>query len=248
MDCSAASAVSHEQSTDTSNAVALTIPELVRCFGVLSHDLKSPIFTIDGFSDLLLLDHGDKLGEEGEDFLRRIRSSAAVMKKVIERMNSIVKMLSRPASPVEIDIPELLDEIRLQHNFLFEDGELEIEHAENLPQLRADREMVKEMLAAMVVNAVEFNDRLSGERRLRVRAEKGDDSSIRFIVSDNGIGIDPRWASQIFELGIKMDKSRGEGPGYGLFMARKVATLHGGRLDVQSALGEGSTFTATLPL
>lgn len=240
--------MSNVQGTGSSDAVALTIPELVRCFGVLSHDLKSPIFTIDGFSDLLLLDHGDKLGDEGEDFLRRIRSSAAVMKKVIERMNSIVKMLSRPAVPVDIDVAELLDEIRLQHNFLFEDGELEIEPQENLPRLRADREMIKEMLAAMVVNAVEFNDRSAGERKLRVRAEAGEDRTVRFIVSDNGIGIDPRWANQIFELGIKMDKSRGEGPGYGLFMARKVASLHGGSLEVESALGEGSSFTATLPL
>jgi signal transduction histidine kinase len=62
----------------------VTHEELVRFFSVLSHDLKSPIFAVDGFSDLLLSDYADKLDEEGQDFLRRIRSSAGYMKRVLD--------------------------------------------------------------------------------------------------------------------------------------------------------------------
>lgn len=227
-------------------AGALTIPELVRCFGVLSHDLKSPIFTIDGFSDLLLLDHAEQLGEEGEDFLRRIRASAGVMKRVIERMNSVVKMLSRPPQLETITVSELLDELRLHHNYLLEDGELTIEAPDDLPQIRADREMLKEMLGALLVNAVQFNDNPPGQRRVTLRVTAAPDE-VKFAVIDNGIGIDPRWTEQVFELGIKMEKSRGEGPGYGLFMARKIAQLHSGSIEVESATGAGSTFTVRLP-
>lgn len=236
-------------STDASTAgsgTALTIPELVRCFSVLSHDLKSPIFTIDGFSDLVLLDHAEAIGEEGTDFLQRIRASASTMRRVIERMNMVVKMLSREPRKESISLPDLLDELRLNHNYLLEDGELSIEAPDGLPSIDGDREMLKEMLGALLVNAVVFNDNPPGQRRVSLTATS-DSEWVRFAVRDNGIGIDPRWTNQVFELGIKMEKSRGDGPGYGLFMARKVAEIHGGRIEVESAPGAGSTFTAILP-
>jgi signal transduction histidine kinase len=66
-------------------------------------------------------------------------------------------------------------------------------------------------------------------------------------VTDNGIGLDPRYAQQIFDLGVKLDKARGGGPGYGLYMARRVAESHGGTLTVQSVPGEGSTFCMEIP-
>jgi light-regulated signal transduction histidine kinase (bacteriophytochrome) len=62
---------------------------------VLSHDLKSPIFAVDGFSELLVSDYSDKLDEEGQDFLRRIRSSAQYMKKVLDEMSHVIKLLAR---------------------------------------------------------------------------------------------------------------------------------------------------------
>ena len=68
----------------------MTQEELVRFFSVLSHDLKSPIFAVDGFSDLLLSDYLEKLDEEGQDFLRRIRSSAQYMKRVLDEMSKKV--------------------------------------------------------------------------------------------------------------------------------------------------------------
>ena len=72
-------------------------------------------------------------------------------------------------------------------------------------------------------------------------------SGYRFCVRDNGVGIDPRYCDQIFELGLKLDKSRGEGAGYGLYMARQIVASHGGRLTVESATGKGSNFCFTLP-
>ena len=64
---------------------------------------------------------------------------------------------------------------------------------------------------------------------------------------DNGIGIDPRYVGQIFDLGLKLDKKRGGGPGYGLYLAKRVVESHGGTIRVDTALGEGSTFSLTIP-
>ena len=78
----------------------------------------------------------------------------------------------------------------------------------------------------------------------------GDDGTHRICIRDNGIGIDPRYVSQVFELGgmSKLDKGRGGGPGYGLYLAKRLVESHGGELTVDSTLGEGTTFCFTIPV
>ena len=88
----------------------VTQEELVRFFSVLSHDLKSPIFAVDGFSDLLLSDYLEKLDEEGQDFLRRIRSSAQYMKRVLDEMSHMVKLLARPDGHKPTPLREIVGE------------------------------------------------------------------------------------------------------------------------------------------
>jgi len=66
-------------------------------------------------------------------------------------------------------------------------------------------------------------------------------------VRDNGIGIDPRYTNQIFDLGLKLDKSRGGGPGYGLYLAKRIAESHGGSISVDSVPDQGSTVCLTIP-
>ena len=70
---------------------------------------------------------------------------------------------------------------------------------------------------------------------------------VRISIDDNGMGIDPRYTHQIFDLGLKLDKSRGGGPGYGLYLAKRIAEGHGGSISVESAPAEGSTFSMTIP-
>src|SRR6185295_13254085 len=100
----------------------MTQDELVRLFSVLSHDLKSPIFAVDGFSDLLLSDYLDKLDDEGQDFLRRIRSSAQHMKRILDEMSHIVKLLARPADARPTPLREVVEEVILKYNFQIEEG------------------------------------------------------------------------------------------------------------------------------
>ena len=124
--------------------------ELVRFFSVLSHDLKSPIFSIDGFSDLLLADYEERLDEEGQDFLRRIRSSAQQMKRVLDEMSHMVKLLSRPNARRPTPLREVAEEVLLKYNFQIEEGDVKVEIAENLPTVSVDPEKIREALGALV--------------------------------------------------------------------------------------------------
>jgi signal transduction histidine kinase len=224
----------------------LSREELVKFFSVLSHDLKSPIFTIDGFSDLLLSDAADKLDEESQDFLQRIRGAAQQMKTVIDEMSHMVKLLSRPDAVHDIDLNDLLGEIRLKCNNLLDEGKVEIEVEGSLPTVSGDREKIREAFTALIANALTFTDQPPGQRTVRIESSTTEGQA-RVCVIDNGIGMDPRYTHQVFELGLKLDKSRGPGAGYGLYMAKKVIESHGGTLTVESAVGEGSRFCVTLP-
>jgi signal transduction histidine kinase len=228
--------------------------ELIRLFSVLSHDLKSPIFTIDGFSDLLLADYADRLDEEGRDFLQRVRNGVAQMKKILEEMGRVVKLLSREDAPESVSLDSIIDEIRLRHSFALEERGLRLEIVDSLPEVRGDREKVRELFDALVSNAIAFTDSPAekgsapdSQRVIRIDCSTRD-AMAEISVVDQGLGIEPQYHDQIFDLGIKLDKSRGAGPGYGLFLARKIVEGHGGALELDSVPGEGSRFVFTLPL
>jgi len=224
----------------------VSVDELLRFFSVLSHDLKSPIFSIDGFSDLLLAYYSDRLDEEGQDFLRRVRSSAQQMKKVLDEMSHMVKLLARPTARRPTPLREIIEEVLLKYNFMIENGGARVDLPAELPVVNVDEEKMREAIGVLVSNALFFNDRGPGERTIAIDCT-ADGPNWRVCVRDNGIGIDPRYTGQIFDLGIKLDKSRGGGPGYGLFLARKVVEAHGGEMTVESTPGDGSTFCFTLP-
>jgi light-regulated signal transduction histidine kinase (bacteriophytochrome) len=224
----------------------LTVEELTRLFSVLSHDLKSPIFSVDGFSDLLLADYADKLDEEGQDFLRRIRSSAQQMKQVLDEMSHIVKLLSRPNARRPTPLREIVEEVILKCNYQIEEGGTKIDLPDDLPTVTVDPEKMREAISAIFANALFFNDRSKGERSIAIDCNV-DPDDYRICIKDNGIGIDPRYTTQIFDLGLKLDKSRGGGPGYGLYLAKRIIEGQGGTISVDAQPDEGSTFCFTIP-
>jgi signal transduction histidine kinase len=232
--------------SETVDEQILTVEELTRLFSVLSHDLKSPIFSVDGFSDLLLSDYTDKLDEEGQDFLRRIRSSAQQMKRVLDEMSHIVKLLSRPNARRPTPLREIVEEVILKCNYQIEEGGVKIDLPDDLPTVSVDPEKMREAISAIVANALFFNDRPQGERTIAINCTV-DPDGYRICVKDNGIGIDPRYTNQIFDLGLKLDKSRGGGPGYGLYLAKRIIEGQGGSISVDSVPDEGTTFCFTIP-
>ena len=215
---------------------------------MLSHDLKSPIFAVDGFSDLLLSDYLEKLDEEGQDFLRRVRASAQHMKRILDDMSHMVRLITRDTARRPTPLREIIEEVILKYNFQIEEGGVRVDLPPDLPVVNVDPEKTREAIGALLSNALFFTDKPKGEREIAISCESTTDGS-RFCMRDNGIGIDPRYVSQVFELGgmSKLDKQRGGGPGYGLYLAKRLIESQGGELTVESALDEGSTFCFTLP-
>ena len=228
---------------------SVTNEELIRFFSVLSHDLKSPIFAVDGFSELLVTDYLDRLDDEGQDFLKRIRSSAQYMKRVLDDMSHMVKLLARPIARRPTPLREVIEEVLQKYSYMIEEGGVQLEIPPDLPVLNVDAEKIREAMSALISNALFFSDRPKGERKIIVEATVDRDRQ-RICVRDNGIGIDGRYVSQVFDLGgvSKLDRQRGGGPGYGLYLAKRIIESHGGELTVDSKLGEGSAFCFSVPV
>jgi signal transduction histidine kinase len=158
----------------------------------------------------------------------------------------MVKLLARPNAKRPTPLREVVEEVLLKYNFMVEEGGVRVDVPPDLPTVNVDPEKMREVIGALISNALFFNDRARGERTIAIECTP-DGNGHRFCVRDNGIGIDPRYIGQIFDLGLKLDKTRGGGPGYGLYLAKRVIESHGGKVSVDSALGEGSTFCVTIP-
>ncbi|HVT44224.1 MAG TPA: ATP-binding protein [Thermoanaerobaculia bacterium] len=220
--------------------------ELIRFFSVLSHDLKSPIFSIDGFSELLSSDYADRLDADGKDFLARIRNAAQQMRRVLDEMGHMVKLLSRPNAKRQVDLNEIVEELRLKFNYAIEQGDVRVDVPGELPVVAGDPEKIREAMSALLSNALTFTDKTEGERTITIGHARERELH-RICFDDNGVGIDPRYFDQLFDLGLKLDKSIGDGPGYGLYLTRHIIESHGGSISIESEPGKGSRFCFTLP-
>ncbi|MDX1584067.1 MAG: HAMP domain-containing sensor histidine kinase [Thermoanaerobaculia bacterium] len=220
--------------------------DLIDLFHVLSHDLKSPIFSIDGFSDLLVSDYADALEDEGRDFVNRIRSGSLQMKATLDGFNRVLRLLPRPNETEVIDLDDLVGEVFEDLSGLAEESGVSLGADDGMPKVLADRTKVKEALSALVSNAIVFRDPDRDEGFVRI-GHSSTDGVVEISVKDDGMGIAPAHHEQIFDAGLRLDKSRGARAGCGLYLARRVAESHGGTLTVESSESDGSTFVLTLP-
>ena len=230
----------------TMSGTVLDQDELIRLFRLLSHDLKSPIFSIDGFSELLLADYGDALDDEGKDFLQRIRNGVSQMKSTLDGFSRTVKLLAEPNHYAPVDLNDVIEQVRLKLNYRAEERGISLEVDDELPTIDGDAEKLREMFRALVSNAIEYS-KPDVESSTVTVTSRTDGESVGVTVSDEGIGIDSQYQEQIFEAGLRLDKKNGDGSGCGLYLARRIAQSHGGSVEVESEEGSGSSFTVTLP-
>ena len=170
------------------------------------------------------------------------------MKRVLDDMSHMVKLLGRPTVKRPTPLREVVEEVLLKYNFLIDEGGVRVDVPQDVPTVNVDPEKMREAIGAIVANALFFTDRPKGQREI-VIAWTPDDDGHRFCVRDNGTGIDPSYVEQVFELGgmSKLDKQRGGGPGYGLFLTKRIIEGHGGTITVDSTLGQGTTVCLTIP-
>ena len=227
----------------------------------ISHDLKAPLVSLNGFSSVLQKKYESQLGEEGKHCLERIQANVAHMEALITSLLELSR-IGQVVGPIEeIDVAALLRKIRDALAIRLKEAGAEFVVQEPLPTVRADRSRIHQVFANLIDNAVKFR---STERALRIEVGCRQESGFyRFHVTDNGIGIAPQFHEQIFAPFRKLHPEI-EGAGIGLALVKKIVEHHGGRAWVESTSAKfipskaegigtgneeaGATFYFTLPI
>ncbi|USI73962.1 sensor histidine kinase [Sphingomonas morindae] len=241
--------------------------EIQRFAYIVSHDLRSPLVNVMGFTGELeaatkplaaLVDAAEAeapaiLSEEArlaarEDLpesIRFIRSSTQKMDRLINAILKLSREGKRVLAPETIDLGTLADGIVASLAHRLEAIGATIEVVRPMPSLVADRLAVEQMLSNLVENAVKYlKPGRPGRIILSAETHRG---RIDVKVADNGRGIDPRDHDRIFDLFRRSGTQDQPGEGIGLAHVRALAYRMGGLVECQSALGEGATFTLSLP-
>ena len=215
-----------------------TIGDLEAFSYSIAHDMRAPLRSLQGFSGILLTDYGDKLDADGKGFLTRIATSAARMDKLIQDVLSYSRVV-RNESPVErINVRQLLDGMIETYPTLGPDV-VDVQLVGPFPSILGNEAMLMQVLSNLLGNAVKFVPP-GVKPRVRIWVEpKG--PRMRLLVKDNGIGIAADQQEKIFDIFQQVEKGF-EGTGIGLAIVRKAVERMGGKVGVQSELGQGSTF------
>ena len=166
------------------------------------------------------------------------------MEALIKDLLVHARVGTRGQQPVLIDAGAVLGQaLENLHESIQETG-AEITHSE-LPAVQADPSQLAQLFQNLLGNAMKFR----GEAPPKVHVDaRREGKAWRFSVSDNGIGIDPKFQDQIFEVFRRLhNRQQYEGTGIGLAICKKIVDRHGGRIWVESQPGQGATFSFTLP-
>ena len=215
----------------------------------MSHELRTPLNALEGYSSLLEEEIYGPVNEAQRGALARMRRSRVHLVELIDQVLDVARVESgtKRAQPEPVALPSLVRDVAeaLRGAAEARGLSLELEVDEEVPILRTDPGMVRQILVNLIGNAVKFTERGGMTVRLSM-----DGDSVELEVADTGMGIGPELQERVFEPFFQADPSttrREGGVGLGLALSREFARLLGGDLTLRSAPGEGSTFTLRLP-
>src|SRR4029079_7706552 len=212
----------------------------------------TPLNAILGYTSLLLQGVSGELGAQQERNLSRVDSNARHLLAIINDILDISRIEAgkMPLHVSSFPIPTLVQEVLAELEPLIERSKLSVrvETARKLPPISNDRAKVKQIVLNLVTNAIKFTP--SGSVTVSARHEPSA-KEIEIAVRDTGIGIKSEDQERVFEDFRQADNSPAReygGAGLGLAICRRLAHMMEGKVDLQSAVGQGSTFTLTLPV
>lgn len=198
----------------------------------VSHDLRAPLRSIEGFSRELEASYGGQLDERGRDYVRRVRNATARMTELIDDLLQLSRVSRETMRRETVDVTALASSVARELN-------ASVVHVEPEMTASADARLLRIVLENLVGNAVKFSA-LAEEPRVDVGRQED-----AFFVRDNGIGFNAAAAAEIFRPFQRL-QSEFEGTGIGLAIVHRIINRHGGRVWADSTPGRGATFFFTL--
>ena len=219
----------------------------------VSHELRTPLTAIVTYGEVLRDGLLGEINPRQHEAIKAVIGSSRQLLGMIEEILIYARTSARAIElrPADFDIAEVIGAVHQMIASLMRKKKLHftVEVSSDTPRARADRDKILHVLGNLIGNAIEFTP-AEGSIRIQARPSRRDPEWIEVVVSDTGIGIDPKHHEMIFREFAQVDSSRARrhhGTGLGLAIARNFILLHGGEIWVESELGRGSRFHFTLP-
>ncbi len=213
-----------------------------------SHELRTPLTSIHGYLEVLLRG----AAERPDQLYPALRSMHGESKRIIKLVEELLLLAKLDRAPelnlTETNLTLLIREMEPQLYFLAGNRTVELQLEENLTG-SVDEDKIKQVILNLFHNAVQHTDAESGQVHLSLHEDHN--SQIVISIADNGPGISKENLSHIFDRFYRVDHSRTRqngGAGLGLSITKSIVEAHGGQVDVESQVDEGSVFTASIPL
>ena len=210
----------------------------------VSHDLRTPLRGIDGFSNILEEEYASHLDEGGIKYLQRIRGNAQLMGQLIDDLLLFSRLGRQELKKQQVNPTELLQSVLESLKPELQGRVIEFSVAD-LPSCQADPVLLRQVFANLLDNAIKYT-RLCETARIEVGREEYDGGIIYF-VRDNGVGFDMRFADKLFRVFQRLHRTgEFEGTGVGLATVQRIIQRHGGRIWPEAQVNQGATFYFTL--
>ncbi len=220
---------------------------------VASHDLQEPLRKIRAFGDRLYSRFGDKLGEDGNDYIKRMQKAAERMSNLIGDLLEFSRVSTRNDPFQTVDLNLVLQEVLENLEVNIEEQQAIVE-AETLPSIEADSTQMKQLFQNILSNALKFvSPNTSPIIKITVQESKipfvvPETQQYEIAIKDNGIGFDEKYLEKIFTPFQRLHgKHEYVGTGIGLSICRRIVERHHGELSATSKVNEGTTFLIILP-
>jgi PAS domain S-box-containing protein len=233
-----------EQETRQRQELARSNTELQQFAYIASHDLQEPLRMVTSYLQLLERRYKGKLDNSADDFIAFAVDGATRMKALINDLLTYSRVGTHGKSFERTDCTTVVKRAIANLKIAIDESEATINYAP-LPEVQGDAIQLTQLFQNLISNAIKFHS--EAPPVIQIRAELQAQEWL-FSVQDNGIGIEPEYAEQIFVIFQRLHRRTDyTGTGIGLAVCKKIVERHGGRIWVQSELGQGATFYFTLP-
>lgn len=211
----------------------------------VSHDLRTPLRAIDGFSQALLEDYENVLDDEGKDYLQRVRRASQRMGELIDDILKLSRVNRVDMSYQEVDLSKLVEQLLGELRDTEPERKVEVVVTSQLAAT-CDPHLIKIALANLLNNAWKYTSK-SERTKIEFGMRLYDGEPV-FFVQDNGVGFDMTYADKLFGAFQRLHtESEFSGSGIGLATTKRVISRHAGKIWAESSVGAGATFYFTLP-
>jgi len=220
-----------------------TNQELKNFAYIVSHDLKTPLDGIKTLAEWILTDYADKFDQEGKEQVNLLMTRVERMHNLIDGILEYSRIGRVKEENIEVDlnklVPEIIDTLTVPEN-------IKVEIENELPTILCEQTRIIQVFQNLIGNAVKYMDKPEGHIRIRCIEEDG---FWKLSVADNGPGIEEKHFERIFQIfqTVSSVRDKYKSTGIGLTIVKKIVEIYGGKIWVESELGEGSTFSFTFP-